>query len=177
MGGVLFIDEAYSLHEENANGTPSANYGDEAISVLLKRMEDHRGKFCVVLAGYREQMQRMISSNPGLESRIQFALDFPDYTRDELSQIAARFAEKKGYIFESNALVRFSEVVEYYRDKPNFANARTVRNVLEQVILNQNLRAEDDETDNKIVFQDVEDYVNDENILQNKSKDRRIGFY
>ena len=66
---------------------------------------------------------------------------------------------------------RFSEVVEYYRNKPNFANARTVRNILEQVILNQNLRAEDDETDNKIILQDVEDYVNDENILQNKSND------
>ena len=177
MGGVLFIDEAYSLHEGGTGGALSANYGNEAISVLLKKMEDHRGKFCVVLAGYRDQMQRMISSNPGLESRIQFALDFPDYSSEELSQIALHFAEKKGYIFESDALARFSEVVEYYRNMPNFANARTVRNVLEQVILNQNLRAEDDETDNKIVLQDVEDYVNDENILQNKSNDRKIGFY
>lgn len=177
MGGVLFIDEAYSLYEDSIGGAPSTNYGDEAISVLLKKMEDQRGKFCVVLAGYREQMQRMISSNPGLESRIQFALDFPDYTREELSQIAIRFAEKKGYLFESDALEYFSKVVEYYRSKPNFANARTVRNVLEQVILNQNLRAEDEANNIKIVLQDIEDYVIDENILQNKTNDRRIGFY
>jgi Holliday junction resolvasome RuvABC ATP-dependent DNA helicase subunit len=100
-----------------------------------------------------------------LESRVQFALNFSDYTKDELSQITLRFAEKQGYCFESDALVRFSEVVEYYRNQPNFANARTVRNILEQVILNQNLRAEDDVTDNKIVLQDVDDYVNDEGIL------------
>jgi Cdc6-like AAA superfamily ATPase len=152
-------------------------YGDEAIAVLLKNMEDKRGKFCVVLAGYREEMQRMISSNPGLESRIQFTLEFPDYTREELREIALRFAEKKEYIFEDDALELFSDVVERYRKKPNFANARTVRNVLEQVILNQNLRAEDDANNIKIVLQDIEDYVIDENILQNKTNDRRIGFY
>lgn len=177
MGGVLFIDEAYSLTDASSNGNSGTSYGDEAIAVLLKRMEDARGRFCVVLAGYRDQMQRMISSNPGLESRIQFALDFPDYTKEELFEIALRFAQKKGYRFERDALDRFTELIEYYRNKPNFANARTVRNVLEQVILNQNLRTEDDETDNKIILQDVEDYVSDENILQKHSNDRKIGFY
>ena len=165
MGGVLFIDEAYSLYEpQNADGS-LAGYGDEAISVLLKKMEDCRGKFCVVFAGYRDQMRRMISCNPGLESRVQFTLDFPDYTKEELREIALRFAEKKEYIFEDDALDLFSEVVEYYRQRSNFANARTVRNVLEQVILNQNLRAEDDVTDNKIILQDVEDYIDDEGLF------------
>ena len=166
MGGVLFIDEAYTLYNSQNNGAANVGYGDEAISVLLKQMEDCRGKFCVVFAGYREQMQRMISSNPGLESRIQFTLDFPDYTREELIQIALRFADKKGYIFEIDAVTLFSNVIEYYRDKPNFANARTVRNVLDQVIMNQNLRTEDEEDcDNIIILQDVEDYIADENIM------------
>ena len=166
MGGVLFIDEAYALYNSQNNGLSNIGYGDEAVSVLLKKMEDCRGKFCVVFAGYREQMQKMISSNPGLESRVQFTLDFPDYTREELMQIALRFADKKGYVFEIDALTLFSDVIEYYRDKPNFANARTVRNVLDQVIMNQNLRTEDeDNSDNIIILQDVEDYIADENIM------------
>lgn len=166
MGGVLFIDEAYALYNSRNNGAANVGYGDEAISVLLKQMEDCRGKFCVVFAGYRDEMRRMISSNPGLESRIQFTLDFPDYTREELMQIALRFADKNGYVFEIDALTIFSNVIEYYRDKPNFANARTVRNVLDQVIMNQNLRTEDEEDDDNIILlQDVEDYIADENIM------------
>ena len=89
MGGVLFIDEAYSLAETSGGDGHSAGYGDEAIAVLLKEMEDKRGQFCVILAGYRENMESMLSSNPGMKSRIQFQLDFPDYTREELGEIAA----------------------------------------------------------------------------------------
>lgn len=177
MGGVLFIDEAYALCETNTGNMPHAGYGDEAISMLLKKMEDNRGKFCVVFAGYQDEMKRMIDSNPGLESRIQFVVDFPDYSREELEKIALRFASKKGYTFANDAIKRFVEVVEYYRQKPNFANARTVRNVLEQVIMNQNLRAEDDSEDNEIVVQDVEDYISDEKIILRSSNEHRIGFY
>lgn len=177
MGGVLFIDEAYSLYETK-NEAGVTGYGDEAIAVLLKNMEDKRGKFCVVLAGYREEMQRMISNNPGLESRIQFTLEFPDYIREELSQIAVKFASEKKYVLEDAALDRILDVAEYYRGKPNFANARTVRNILDQVIMNQNLRAEDEALDdNIIILQDVEDYISDEKILQENSLKRRIGFY
>ena len=122
-------------------------------------------------------MKAMLSSNPGLESRVQFTLEFPDYTREELGEIAVRFASKKKYVIEDNALDRILDVAEYYRGKPNFANARTVRNILDQVIMNQNLRAEDDVEDNTIILQDVEDYISDEKIMQNTSSERRIGFY
>jgi len=177
MGGVLFIDEAYSLTENKLGANGSASYGEEAIAVLLKRMEDSRGRFGVILAGYQNEMKSMLSSNPGLESRVQFTLEFPDYTREELGEIAVRFASKKKYVIEDNALDRILDVAEYYRGKPNFANARTVRNILDQVIMNQNLRAEDDVEDNTIILQDVEDYISDEKIMQNTSSERRIGFY
>ena len=177
MGGVLFIDEAYSLTENKLGANGSASYGEEAIAVLLKRMEDSRGRFGVILAGYQNEMKAMLSSNPGLESRVPFTLEFPDYTREELGEIAVRFASKKKYVIEDNALDRILDVAEYYRGKPNFANARTVRNILDQVIMNQNLRAEDDVEDNTIILQDVEDYISDEKIMQNTSSERRIGFY
>lgn len=177
MGGVLFIDEAYGL--TNSSGSTTQNYGDEAIEVLLKNMEDHRGRFCAILAGYKNEMKSMISSNPGLESRIQFTLEFPDYTREELGQIAIKFLEKKKYSIDSSALELFLDITEYYRNRDNFANARTVRNILDQVIMNQNLRTEDDENDDgTIVKSDVEDYLTDEGInLGDKSGGtHRIGF-
>lgn len=172
MGGVLFIDEAYSLTNTGENNS----YGDEAIAVLLKQMEDKRGQFCVILAGYKDEMKSMISTNPGLESRIQFALDFPDYTRDELGEIALAFLKKKHYEIDSDALELVLDITEYYRKRPNFANARTVRNILDQVIMNQNLRTEDT-GDSNIIHSDVEDYILDENIdLHSSGKSGKIGF-
>ncbi|MCI7758404.1 MAG: AAA family ATPase, partial [[Eubacterium] saphenum] len=178
MGGVLFIDEAYGLSSESGNGSPKS-YGEEAIAVLLKEMEDHRGQFCVIFAGYQKEMQSMIATNPGLKSRIQFTLEFPDYTREELGEIALAFLGKKGYVITEDALGKLLDVTEYYREKPDFANARTVRNILDQVIMNQNLRTEnDEELSNLIVFSDVEDYITDEKIdlKDTRSGTRRIGF-
>ena len=142
-------------------------------------MEDHRGRFCAILAGYKDEMKSMLGSNPGLESRIQFTLEFPDYSREELGQIAVGFLENKKYKFENSALELFLDITEYYRNRENFANARTVRNILDQVIMNQNLRTEDDENDNRTIARtDVEDYLLDEGInLSDKSaSEHRIGF-
>lgn len=177
MGGVLFIDEAYSLMQNGGSG--SAAYGDEAIAVLLKQMEDKRGKFCVILAGYKNEMDTFIGANPGFASRLQFTLEFPDYSRDELSEIALKFLKKKKYEIEDDALGLLLDITEYYRTRPNFANARTVRNILEQVIMNQNLRTdEDNSADSRIIVTDVEDYIDDENIdLSGTSgQKRKIGF-
>ena len=120
----------------------------------------------------------MLSANPGFESRIQFSLDFPDYSREELGAIAVSFLNQKKYEIDDSALERLLDVTEYYRNRPNFANARTVRNILDQVIMNQNLRAEDDPDDYTIIRDDIEDYILDEdidmtNIANNK---RKIGF-
>lgn len=177
MGGVLFIDEAYSLTQSTDNGT--AGYGDEAVAVLLKQMEDRRGQFCVILAGYKDEMGAFISTNPGFSSRIQFSLEFPDYTQEELPEIAQRFLQRKKYTIDDDALALVLDIVEYDRLRPNFANARTVRNILEQVIMNQNLRTDEEGiTDSAIIRSDVQDYLEDENIDLNSTADqtRRIGF-
>jgi len=159
----LFIDEAYALTVGGAG--EHGGYGDEAIATLLRRMEDDRGRFCVILAGYKAEMKCMIRSNPGLESRVQFAIDFPDYSREELGLIATRFAAKRHYKLEEAALECILDVTDRLRASPTFANARTVRNILDQVIMNQNLRVENEEEDDLIILQDVEDYINDENAL------------
>lgn len=175
MGGVLFIDEAYSLVSASAGN--GVSYGDEAIAVLLKYMEDYRGRFCVIFAGYPAETERMISSNPGLKSRIQFRLDFPDYSEAELREIAVRFAGKAGYEMDDSVRDRISGIAEYLRGSPDFANARTVRNILDQVILNQNLRTEDCPEDNRIILQDVEDYISEQGIMQKNDPGRRAGFF
>lgn len=175
MGGVLFIDEAYALCQTGGS-TGGGGYGEEAIAALLKGMEDYRGQFCVILAGYRDEMKTMLGSNPGFASRIQFTLDFPDYTREELGQIARLFLRKKKYEIEEKAGERLLDVVEYLRNQPNFANARTVRNVLDQVILNQNLRAEDSSEDFTILPEDVETYIQEERVFQDSPQRKRIGF-
>lgn len=178
MGGVLFIDEAYMLTGTSTTDGAISNYADEAVSVLLKEMEDRRGQFCVILAGYKTEMQNMIQMNPGFESRIQFTLEFPDYTRDELREIAKSFVSKKKYIIEDSALETLLDVAEYFRNRPNFANARTVRNILDQVIMNQNLRTEDTDGDNTIIKDDVESYLTDEGIDINNpvGEKKTIGF-
>lgn len=178
MNGVLFIDEAYSLAGTDSSSRGGTSYGDEAIAVLLKEMEDRRGQFCVILAGYKDEMKNMLSSNPGFESRIQFTLEFPDYSREELGEITRSFVTKKKYVIENDALERILDVTDYYRNQPNFANARTVRNILDQVLMNQNLRTEDYDGDRTIIVDDVEDYLLDEGIdLNNPNKGKqRIGF-
>ena len=176
MDGVLFIDEAYGLTDKDLSDGNSG-YGKEAVETLIKAMEDFRGKFCVILAGYKNEMNDLLSSNPGFESRIQFVLDFPDYSRDELSEIIKLFINKKRYSIDEDALEYMLRITDYMRDQPNFANARTARNIVDKVILNQNLRTED-EDDNNIVYSDVQDYIIDENIDLNKNptKSNRIGF-
>ncbi|MBQ3072975.1 MAG: AAA family ATPase, partial [Oscillospiraceae bacterium] len=177
MGGVLFIDEAYSLMGRESADGGATNYGSEAIAVLLKEMEDHRGQFCAILAGYKDEIKKLLSANPGFESRIQFALDFPDYSREELGEIARVFLNKKKYEIEDAALSRILDIAEYFRKQPNFANARTVRNILDQVLMNQNLRTEDTPDDRAVILADVEDYLADEKLDLNKyAEARTIGF-
>jgi len=175
LGGVLFIDEAYALAGTQGD---ISSYGEEAITVLLKSMEDYRGQFCVILAGYKDEMLTLMNSNPGFESRIQFSLNFPDYTREEFGKLVNTFLSKKRYTIDPPAMELLLDIVEYFRYKPNFANARTVRNIMDQVLMNQNLRTEEFEHDNVVILSDVEEYLLDEGIdLRNSySNKRTIGF-
>ena len=150
MGGILFVDEAYALM-----GEKKTSYGPEAIAVLLKAMEDHQGEFSVIFAGYPEPMQRMFSYNPGLLSRIAFQLHFPDYVKEELREIGRRMLQKKNYSIKGDALEEILLAVERRRNKRDFANARTLRNIVEQVLLEQNVRTEATMDDKTILIEDV----------------------
>lgn len=133
MGGVLFIDEAYYLFRpENER-----DYGQEAIEVLLQFMENQRDDFVVILAGYRDRMARFFASNPGMSSRIAHHVDFPDYTPDELHNIALLMLGQLQYRLSPDADRALVEYVERRRAQPNFANARSVRNALDRARLRQ----------------------------------------
>jgi len=133
LDGVLFIDEAYSLVPEDGNG---GDYGQEAISTLLKRMEDNRDRLVVIIAGYKDEMQRFIDSNPGLQSRFNRYIDFPDYTGAELKDIFKIYMKKNQYTLSADAeayLLSQLENVVATSDR-NFGNARFARNVFEKAI-------------------------------------------
>ena len=134
--GVLFIDEAYALVPEDGNGQ---DYGQEAISTLLKRMEDYRDSLVVIIAGYRNEMQRFIDSNPGLQSRFNRYIDFPDYTAAELTDIFKMYMKKNQYTLAPDAENYLREQLDYavaHKDR-NFGNARFARNVFEKSIQQQ----------------------------------------
>ena len=136
LDGVLFIDEAYSLVPEGGNGQ---DYGQEAISTLLKRMEDYRDRLVVIIAGYKNEMQRFIDSNPGLQSRFNRYIDFPDYTGMELADIFKMYMKKNQYTLAPDAEAFLKEQFEYavaHKDR-NFGNARFARNVFEKSIQQQ----------------------------------------
>ena len=169
LGGVLFIDEAYTLASKGVD-----TYAKEALATLLKDMEDYRGKICVILAGYRNEMSELLQSNPGFKSRIQFELDFPDYNFDELLAIEKLMIQNKGYQINEDAAIKICEACEYYKDKANFANARTIRNIIDQVIMNQNLRAINDANDKLIKIDDVLEYIEENGIELNKTYNNNI---
>ena len=141
LDGVLFIDEAYSLVPEGGNGQ---DYGQEAISTLLKRMEDYRDRLVVIIAGYKNEMQRFIDSNPGLQSRFNRYIDFPDYSGVELADIFKMYMKKNQYTLADDAEEFLKEQFEYavaHKDR-NFGNARFARNVFEKSIQSQANRLE-----------------------------------
>lgn len=134
MGGVLFIDEAYALVNDDQD-----SFGKEAIETILKAMEDHRDELVVIVAGYTELMHKFIESNPGFRSRFSKFFEFPDYTGDQLLEIFKTFCQKNGYHLNEEAeaylLLQFNEMYEH-RDS-HFGNGRTARNVFEKAINQQ----------------------------------------
>ena len=133
MGGVLFIDEAYYLYKPDNE----RDYGSEAIEILLQVMENQRDDLVVILAGYKEPMDKFYESNPGLSSRIANHIDFPDYTVDELLQISKLMLEEQQYQLTPDAEVALSEYITRRKQKPLFANARSVKNALDRARMRQ----------------------------------------
>jgi probable Rubsico expression protein CbbX len=133
MGGVLLIDEAYYLYRpENER-----DYGQESIEILLQFMEAHREDLVVILAGYADRMDTFFRSNPGMASRIAHHIDFPDFTRGELLQIADLMLEREQYRLSPAAREAFAEYVGLRMNRPRFANARSIRNAIDRLRLRQ----------------------------------------
>ena len=172
MGGILFIDEAYSL------GTyeKGQDYGDEAISTLVKMMEDHRKDFVCIMAGYTAEMDRMLDVNPGLRDRIQFYIDFPDYNKDELTDIFIMLCVKAGYELAEDSVetmrIFFREIMD--NKKEHFSNARLARKIFERVRVKQALREEG----NIIISDDIREVFaeKDMSAILKKYKSTCIGF-
>jgi probable Rubsico expression protein CbbX len=132
-GGVLFIDEAYYLYRpENER-----DYGQEAIEILLQVMEAEREKLVVIFAGYKDRMDEFFRSNPGLSSRVAHHIDFPDYSIDELMQIAHLMLEQQCYSFGPGTEDAFRAYLERRVKRPRFAHGRSVRNALDRARLRQ----------------------------------------
>lgn len=133
MGGVLFIDEAYYLYKpENER-----DYGAESIEILLQTMENNRDDLVVILAGYKDRMDKFFHSNPGMRSRIAHHIDFPDYGPDELVAIAKLMLESQNYCFSAAGEEAFGKYIRLRMKSEHFANARSVRNALDRARLRQ----------------------------------------
>jgi len=131
LGGVLFIDEAYYLYRpENER-----DYGQEAIEILLQAMENQRAELVVILAGYKDRMERFFQCNPGFASRLAHHVDFPDYEDAELLAIARLMLDRMNYTLSVGAERALGEYVALRRCRPHFANARSIRNALDRARL------------------------------------------
>jgi AAA+ superfamily predicted ATPase len=178
MGGILFIDEAYSL----AHGKGSQyDFGGEAIQIILKRMEDNRGKFGVIVAGYTENMHQFIESNPGLKSRFDMYFEFQDYSPEEMNTIAQGLFKKEGVKVEEAARKHLEDYFAFLHSErdQHFGNARSVRQVVGESVKNQHLRLasmKKEERTPELMETIILDDVREFEIKPGKSKRPSIGF-
>jgi stage V sporulation protein K len=143
LDGVLFVDEAYSLARE----AERLDFGDEAIETLLKRMEDHRHRLVVIVAGYPRLMRRFLESNPGLRSRFSREIDFPDYSTGELVEIFHRFAAEAAYTVGDGGDEALAAIFHNAERDESFGNARFARTLFEQALNAQALRLAEQDVD------------------------------
>ena len=132
LGGVLFVDEAYSLASGQGQGN---SYNEEAIATLIQAMENNRDNLVVIFAGYTKEMQAFLDSNSGIVSRIGYTLEFDDYTEDELIQIFKNMLGKAGFEISEDAIEEARKIIRDYKDSKNFGNARFVRNLYEKTVI------------------------------------------
>lgn len=160
MGGVLFIDEAYSLAVEQGN-----SYNAEAIATLIQAMENYRDDFVVIFAGYTKEMQNFLNSNSGIVSRIGYTLEFEDYTEDELIQIFKSMITKAGFDIKEEALEEASKIISEYKNSENFGNARFIRNLYEKTIIKHASNTKGKKS-NKILKTIQKEDISVENLLK-----------
>lgn len=176
LGGVLFIDEAYALAAETGN-----DFGKEALEVILKQMEDKRGEFIVIAAGYPDNMDRFIEMNPGLKSRFDKTIVFQDYSAEELYEIAVSMLMIERLVPDAEAEVHLQKYLKtlYDRRDKYFGNARSVRKIIQQAVKNQHLRMSMIDkklrTAEMLATLTVED-LKDFNLDEEAGNSKRIGF-
>jgi len=133
-GGVLFVDEAYALNDRYGE---RKGFGEEAVDVIVKEMEDRRDRLAVILAGYSDRMNEFLGINPGLKSRIPSVISFPDYSSDELLEIGGRIAKSRGLELDSEASSAMKVLLEAKKKEEGFGNAREVQNLMDAAQRNQ----------------------------------------
>ena len=171
IGGVLFIDEAYSLVADRRG-----SFEDEAIATLIKEMEDHRDEICIILAGYTDEMENLIKLNPGFESRIQFTINFPDYNEEELLSIFTDLCKKENYKLSNTCKEILINNFNNAKNSENFGNGRYARNLFEKIKFEQANRIVKTNSKfiNTIIKSDVENVIN--SMPLNTNEKRVIGF-
>ncbi len=141
MGGVLFIDEAYAI-TESSSGQGGNDFGKKAIAALIKEMEDHRGEFALIVAGYTDNMRRFLETNPGMKSRFDRTFHFLDFTEEELWEITVNMFAQKGLKTDAKAKKHIKTYISHLYQNRNkfFGNARSIRKLVEKSYRNQELR-------------------------------------
>ena len=178
LGGVLFIDEAYSITSGVNN---RADFGSECISTLLKLMEDYRDRLIVIFAGYNEEMKKFLSANPGLTSRIGYTIEFPDYSIEELIQIFLNLLHTNNMDITKAALEKVKEIIEISSKNQNFGNGRFIRNIFQKILIEHSKNIEEDNSDENLFFIDdilliTEKDINYEKLIFEGENSRKIGF-
>lgn len=173
IGGVLFIDEAYSLVEDH-----SGSYGDEAINTIVQEMENHREDVVVIFAGYPDKMEQFMQRNPGLRSRIAFHVPFSDYNTEELCEIADLISKNKGLTLTADARTKLESIFDSAKQHSDFGNGRYVRNVIESARMSQAdriLSLDFDEVTADVISTLTADDIADVKVSEKETK-QQIGF-
>ena len=162
MGGVLFIDEAYSLASGDGQGS---SYNEEAIATLIQAMENYRDNLVVIFAGYTKEMQGFLNANSGIASRIGHTMEFEDYTEDELIQIFENMVKKSGFVLTKEARNKALEVIREYKDTKNFGNARFARSLYEKSVIKHASNTKNKKSKKALKTIEEED-ISTENLLK-----------
>ena len=163
LGGVLFIDEAYSLASGSGQGN---SYNEEAVATLIQAMENNRDNLVVIFAGYTKEMQDFLNLNSGIVSRIGYTVEFEDYTTEELIKIFTSFMEKSGFVLSKEAIQKVKEIIEQNRNMKNFGNARFVRNIYEKTIVKHASNTKDKKSKKALKTIEAKD-ISVENLINN----------
>ena len=177
LGGVLFIDEAYSITNTTNKGN---QFGNECIATLLKLMEDYRDRIIVIFAGYKDEMKQFLDSNPGLISRIGYTIEFPDYSIDELLQIFLNMLKNSNMDITESALKKLKKVIEVSSKNKNFGNGRFIRNIFQKILIEHAKNMDKNNSDDNLFLIDVflitEDDINFEKLVFKGEDNKKIGF-